>query len=52
MPLALGRMAMDHVPGLAPDMVARIREALDQGLTGPVLVVDEGQAGGVRIVIE
>jgi hypothetical protein len=51
-PLALGRMAIDHVPGLAPDMVARIREALDQGLTGPVLVVDEGQAGGVRIVIE
>ena len=51
-PLALGRMAIDHVPGLAPDMVARIREALDQGLTGPILVVDEGQAGGVRIVIE
>jgi hypothetical protein len=52
-PVALGRMAIDHVPGLAPDMVARIRAALDEGLTGPVLVVDEGEAGGgVRIVIE
>jgi hypothetical protein len=52
-PLALGRMAIDHVPGLAPDMVARIREALDEGLTGPVLVVDDDQdGGGVRIVIE
>ena len=52
-PLALGRMAIDHVPGLAPDTVARIREALDQGLTGPVLVVDDDQdGGGVRIVIE
>lgn len=52
-PLALGRMAIDHVPGLAPDTVARIRAALDEGLTGPVLVVDEGEAGGgVRIVIE
>ena len=52
-PLALGRMAIDHVPGLAPDTVARIREALDKGLTGPVLVVDDDQdGGGVRIVIE
>ena len=52
-PLALGRMAIDHVPGLAPDTVARIREALDGGLTGPVLVVDDdGDGGGVRIVIE
>ena len=52
-PLALGRMAIDHVPGLAPDTVARIREALDEGLTGPVLVVDDDQdGGGVRIVIE
>jgi hypothetical protein len=46
-------MAIDHVPGLAPDTVARIREALDGGLTGPVLVVDDdGDGGGVRIVIE
>jgi hypothetical protein len=52
-PLAIGRMAIDHVPGLSSDNIARIREALDQGMTGPILVVDEGDdAGGVRIVLE
>jgi hypothetical protein len=52
-PLALGRMAINHVPGLSPDTINRIREALDEGLTGPVLIVDDGESGGgVRIVIE
>ena len=52
-PLALGRMAIDHVPGLSTDNITRIREALDLGLTGPILVVDEGGDGdGVRIVLE
>jgi hypothetical protein len=52
-PLALGRMAIDNVPGLSTDNVARIREALDQGMTGPILVVDEGGDGnGVRIILE
>jgi hypothetical protein len=52
-PLAIGRMAIDHVPGLSSDNIVRIREALDQGMTGPILVVDEGRDGdGVRIVLE
>jgi hypothetical protein len=52
-PLAIGRMAIDHVPGLSSDNIVRIREALDQGMTGPILVVDEGGEGdGVRIVLE
>jgi hypothetical protein len=52
-PLSIGRMAIDHVPGLSNDNITRIREALDQGMTGPVLVVDEGGDGnGVRIVLE
>ncbi len=52
-PLSLGRMAIDNVPGLSNDNIARIREALDQGMTGPILVVDEGQDGsGVRIALE
>ncbi len=52
-PLSLGRMAIDHVPGLSNDNIARIREALNQGMTGPILVVDEGGDGsGVRIVLE
>lgn len=52
-PLTLGRMAIDHIPGLSNDNITRIREALDQGMTGPILVVDEGGDGnGVRIVLE
>jgi hypothetical protein len=52
-PLSLGRMALDHVPGLSTDNITRIREALAQGMTGSLLVVDEGDAGdGVRIILE
>ena len=52
-PLSLGRMALDHVPGLSTDNIFRIREALEQGFTGSLLVVDEGDAGdGVRIILE
>ena len=52
-PLSLGRMAIDHVPGLSTDNISRIREALDQGISGPILVVDDnGDGSGVRIVLE
>ncbi len=52
-PLSFGRRAIDHIPGLSADNVARIREALDLGMTGPLLAVDEDDAGnGVRIVLE
>jgi hypothetical protein len=50
-PLSLGRMALDRVPGLTGDTITRIREALDLGLTGPIVVVDEGE-DAVRIVLE
>ena len=52
-PMSIGRMAVDHIPGLSNDNITRIREALDQGMTGPILVVDEdGDGNGVRIVLE
>jgi hypothetical protein len=52
-PLSIGRMALDHIPGLSGDSVQRIREALEHGMTGPILVVDEDSDGsGVRIVLE
>jgi hypothetical protein len=51
LPLAVGRHALDRVPGLSSDQVARVREALSAGLTGPVLAVDD-DGGSVRIVIE
>jgi hypothetical protein len=51
-PLALGRAALDRVPGLSEATTDRIREALEAGITGPIVHVDEGSGDGVRIVIE
>ena len=51
LPLAVGRFALDRVPGLSGEQVDRVREALQSGFRGPVLVVDEGDSG-VRIVLE
>ena len=50
LPLALGRYAIDRIPGLSADQVARLREALRSGMTGPVLVVEDG-SDSVRIEI-
>jgi len=52
LPLAVGRYAADRIPGLSADAAERVREALRQGLRGPVLEVDEGNGDGVRIVLE
>jgi hypothetical protein len=52
-PLAIGRMGLDRIPGLSPENLSSIRRALDEGLTGPILAVDEDDDGnGVRIVLE
>ncbi|HYH93620.1 MAG TPA: hypothetical protein VD763_10705 [Candidatus Saccharimonadales bacterium] len=51
-PLALGRAALSRIPGLTEATSDRIREAIEQGLTGPIVAVDEGAGDGVRIVIE
>jgi len=51
LPMAVGRFALDRVPGLSGDQVTRVREAMNSGSRGPVLVVDEG-GSGVRIVLE
>jgi hypothetical protein len=51
LPTSIGRYALDRIPGLTSDQVARVREALDTGMTGPVLVVDD-EHGSVRITIE
>lgn len=50
-PLALGRLALDHIPGLSGDHLARIRDALDHNLSGPIVAVDD-DGGSVRIVLE
>jgi len=51
-PLALGRAALSRIPGLSESMADRIREAIDAGVSGPVLVVDDGPDDTVRIVVE
>ena len=40
------------MPGLSEDTADRIREALEAGITGPIVDVDEGAGDGVRVVIE
>ena len=51
LPLAVGRFALDRVPGLSTDQVDRVREAMSSGFRGPVLDVDD-DGDGVRISIE
>ncbi len=51
-PLALGRAAVARIPGLSEAVTDRIRDAIESGMTGPIVTVDEGAGDGVRIVIE
>ena len=50
-PLALGRAAIDRIPGLSESVSDRLREALDSGIKGPIVSVDD-DGDGVRVVIE
>jgi hypothetical protein len=52
LPIAIGRLAIDKVPGLSGDQVERVREALASGIRGPILSVDDGDGDTVRIVVE
>jgi hypothetical protein len=51
-PLSLGRHALTHVPGLSEDNVDHITEAIERGLTGRILEVQDGDGDGVRITVE
>ena len=51
-PLALGKSAIDGVPGLSDATSERIREAINAGIKGPILDVDDDDGSGVRVVIE
>lgn len=50
-PLALGRMALDHIPGLSITTADLVRRALAENRTGTLLAVDD-KDDGVRISIE
>ena len=51
-PLALGRSAINGVPGLSEATAEQIKEAIKAGIKGPILDVDDDDGGGVRVVIE
>jgi hypothetical protein len=50
-PLSLGRAAISQVPGISQATSDRIREAIEAGIKGSILDVDDG-GDGVRISIE
>jgi hypothetical protein len=50
-PLSLGRAAFAQIPGITQATSDRISEAIDAGVKGPILDLDDG-ADGVRISIE
>jgi hypothetical protein len=50
-PLATAGFAIDQVPGLSADHRSRIVEAIQTGMTGPILEVSD-HGDEVRIVIE
>jgi len=50
-PLTAAGFAIDQVPGLSPDHRSRIVEAIQNGITGPILQVSD-HGDEVRIAIE
>jgi hypothetical protein len=52
LPISLGRHALSHVPGLSEDNVDHITEAIERGLTGRILEVQDDDGDGVRIIVE
>ena len=50
-PLSLGKAAINQVPGISEATSERIREAIDAGIKGPIVDIDE-DGDGVRISLE
>ena len=50
-PVSLGRMALDRIPGLSGSNVDLVRLAISEGRSGTLLHIDE-DGGGVRIALE
>ena len=50
-PVSLGRMALDRIPGLTGSNVDLVRQALAEGRTRPLLTIDDDE-DGVRIALE
>ena len=50
-PLSLGRAAITQVPGISEATSDRIREAIEAGIKGPIVEIDDA-GDGVRISLE
>lgn len=50
-PVSLGRMALDRIPGLSGANVDLVRQALSDGRSGTLLHIDD-EGDGVRIALE
>jgi hypothetical protein len=50
-PVSLGRMALDRIPGLSGSNVDLVRRAISDGRSGTLLHIDD-EGGGVRIALE
>ena len=50
-PVSLGRLALDRIPGLSGSHADLVRRALADGRSGTLLQIDEDD-GGVRIALE
>jgi hypothetical protein len=50
-PVLLGRMALDRIPGLSGSNIDLVRQALADGRSGTLLDIDD-DGDGVRIVLE
>jgi hypothetical protein len=51
-PISLGRLALNRVPGLSREQVDAVEQAVGSGAFGPVLDVEDADGDGVRIVLE
>jgi hypothetical protein len=51
-PLAFADMAARMVPGLSAEQSERIRAAIEAGLSGPILDVEDPDGDGVLITVE
>lgn len=51
-PIALGRFALNRVPGLSREQIAEVEDAVTTGARGPILDVEDTDGSGVRIVLE
>jgi hypothetical protein len=51
-PVGLGRFALSKVPGLSPQQIDELQDALASGSHGPILDVQDVDGDGVRISLE